>query len=73
MSKQRPWKEFYIADFDEQRALDAAWQSSNATFKPDAVLTNHRGLVRTNLSVRDCRALFRFAGVRWRDYTTDEE
>jgi hypothetical protein len=70
VSKRREWKEFYVTDFDEQRALDAAWQSSHNTFKPSAVLEITRGLVRTNLSIRDCRALFRFAGVRWRDYVT---
>lgn len=70
--KRRTWKEFHISDYDEQRALEAAWQSSRHSFKAEAVLeiTRGAGLVVTNLPYRDCRALFRFAGVKWRDYVT---
>lgn len=70
--KRRTWKEFHISSYDEMRALDGAWQNSHSTFKPGCVLEITRGasLVRTNLPYRDCRLLFRFAGVKWRDYVT---
>lgn len=70
--KRRIWKEFYITSHDELGWLYSAWQSSYEAFGPGRVFEVHDniGMARTNLPVRDCRALFRHAGVRWYDYVT---
>lgn len=69
------WKEFYITSHDELGWLESAWQSSYAAFGKGKVFEIHKniGMVRTNLSVRDCRALFRHACVPWYDYVTGIE
>lgn len=67
--KRCTWKEFYITSFDELARLQSAWQSSSSEGKSVEVVKG-AGLVRTNLTVRECRALFRFADVPWRDYVT---
>lgn len=75
--KRRKWKEFYITSFDELGRIDSAWQSCWDAFGDDKVLevNDAIGFVRTNLSLRDCRDLFRFAHVCMPDYVTgiDEE
>lgn len=70
--KRRKWKEFYITSFDDLFQLDSAWRSSYEAFGKGRVfeINTAVGFARTNLPVRDCRALFRHAGVRWCDYVT---
>lgn len=66
----RKWKEFYITSFDDIDWLVSAWYSSRDAFGPGKVFEANKGVgfIRTNLSEKDCRALFRHAGVRWYDY-----
>lgn len=68
-------KEFHIDSYDDQRALSSAWQSSRGAFRLGRTfeVISGAGMIFTDLSQKDCRKLFRHAGVRWRDFVTGME
>lgn len=63
MKRRRLWKTYMVEDWNTLRQLQSAWQSSRMAFPMGKELHVARGILETNLSLRDVRDLARHAQV----------
>ena len=69
--RKRIWKEFPLSGEDERRAVQSVWQCPGVAGGRTADITGFA--FTTNATVRECRQIFRLAGLPWRGYVTGDD
>jgi hypothetical protein len=69
MARRGRWKTFYLSsEVRDVQSVADSFKGSGRTVKIDRYPGG--GILETDLPVSECRALFRAAGARFRDYVT---